>query len=46
MMMVSADVMYRCGVSGIAECDQQAQGQSGCHIAIRVDSKRADAHLR
>ena len=28
MMMVCADVMHRCRVSGIARGDQQAQGQS------------------
>jgi hypothetical protein len=32
MMMVSADVMHRCGVSGIAEGDQQVQGQSRTHL--------------
>ena len=30
-MMVCADLMHRCGVSGIAQGDQQAQGQSRTH---------------
>jgi hypothetical protein len=38
MMMVSPDVMHRCGVSGMAQGDQQAQGQSRTH---RIFSYRA-----
>jgi hypothetical protein len=38
MMMVCAEVMHRCGVSGIAQGDQQAQGQSRTH---RIFSYRA-----
>jgi hypothetical protein len=37
-MMVSADVMHRCGVSGIAEGDQQAQGQSKTHLDFLLSS--------
>jgi hypothetical protein len=38
MMMMCAEVMHGCGVSGIAQGDQQAQGQSRTH---RIFSYRA-----